>query len=64
MSEEEDVCSLPSMVGGPEVWCRAMHQRWYYNSEAKKCESFNWGGCGGNANRFNTEEECKERCVK
>ena len=28
------------------------------------CESFNFGGCGGNENNFETEEECRNTCVQ
>lgn len=41
-------CSLPKVVGP----CKALFRRWYYNSETKLCEEFNYGGCQGNANNF------------
>lgn len=60
----EEICALPAK-GGPEpLICRAMLRRWFYNSESKQCETFIFSGCGGNENNFNTEEECKEKCVK
>ena len=29
----------------------------------RRCETFSYGGCGGNNNRFFTQEECEEACV-
>lgn len=27
-----------------------------------RCEHFNYGGCGGNGNRFTSLQRCKRRC--
>ena len=35
---------------------------WAYNSAKGKCTRFFWGGCGGNENRFRSEEQCQEAC--
>ncbi|CAL1298906.1 unnamed protein product [Larinioides sclopetarius] len=43
--------------------CRAYFQNWYYNKETGKCEKFIYGGCNGNGNRYNSEEECKSNCA-
>ncbi|CAG5865575.1 unnamed protein product [Menidia menidia] len=43
--------------------CREYVIRWYYDAQANACAQFWYGGCGGNANRFETEEECKNTCV-
>ena len=53
-----DLCSLPAVTGP----CRAAFPRWFYNSTAQRCESFTYGGCGGNANRFKTIELCESAC--
>ena len=37
---------------------------YFYNKDNGKCEYFGYGGCGGNSNRFNSEEECRARCEK
>lgn len=29
-----------------------------------KCQSFVYGGCGRKSNKFSTQFECEERCVK
>ncbi|KTF81931.1 hypothetical protein cypCar_00042350 [Cyprinus carpio] len=51
-------CSLPS-VQGP---CKAYKPRWAYSHALKKCQSFVYGGCGGNENNFESKEACEEMC--
>ena len=48
------------MDSGP---CRALRPKWFYNSTSNQCERFFWGGCKGNQNRFNTENECQSSCL-
>ncbi|CAL1298876.1 unnamed protein product [Larinioides sclopetarius] len=35
---------------------------WYYDRETGFCRRFYYGGCGGNGNRYASEEECLQRC--
>ncbi|GFR11833.1 tissue factor pathway inhibitor [Trichonephila clavata] len=42
--------------------CRAFIPRFYYDQVAGMCKSFIYGGCGGNRNNFETEEECYNKC--
>jgi len=51
-------CKLPADSG----FCRAFQERFYYDSVQKKCATFSWGGCQGNANNFPTERECVAHC--
>ena len=51
-------CALPAEIG----MCRAAIPRYFYNIDTEKCESFTWGGCGGNLNKFPDEESCLELC--
>uniref|UniRef100_A0A8C2BA59 Si:ch211-62a1.3 n=1 Tax=Cyprinus carpio TaxID=7962 RepID=A0A8C2BA59_CYPCA len=43
--------------------CGSYMSRWYYSQQTKKCMRFWYGGCGGNENRFLTEDECFMECV-
>lgn len=52
-------CSLPLIQGT----CRDYTIYWYYDKQANSCAQFWYGGCGGNENRYQTEEECKNACV-
>ena len=51
-------CELP-IEPGP---CRAAIPRWGFDSTSGRCEEFVYGGCGGNANNFETREACEQRC--
>lgn len=42
--------------------CRASMLRHTYNATSGRCESFIWGGCGGNDNNFGSGEECATAC--
>lgn len=54
-----DLCDESSNTGT----CANYSVKWFYNSTAKKCDRFWYGGCEGNANRFDDERECKEVCI-
>ena len=43
--------------------CLGYFPAWNYNSRLGECEEFVYGGCGGNANRFQTEEACLSTCA-
>ncbi|KAG5283527.1 hypothetical protein AALO_G00043040 [Alosa alosa] len=52
-------CNLALSQGS----CREYVIRWYYDKQANACAQFWYGGCDGNDNRFESEEECKNLCV-
>ncbi|XP_061666584.1 WAP, Kazal, immunoglobulin, Kunitz and NTR domain-containing protein 2 [Syngnathoides biaculeatus] len=51
-------CDLPSLQGP----CKAYEPRWAYSSSLRQCQSFIYGGCGGNDNNFESKEACEEMC--
>ncbi|MBN3308408.1 TFPI1 inhibitor, partial [Amia calva] len=48
------------MDDGP---CKANLPRFYFDIDTHKCEPFDYGGCGGNANNFESLGRCEEMCV-
>lgn len=52
-------CSMKPMEGE----CQQYILKWYYNEGEQACQQFWYGSCGGNANRFETKEDCEARCV-
>ncbi|MEU7140405.1 BPTI/Kunitz domain-containing protein [Nocardia sp. NPDC046473] len=51
-------CKLPPKTGTG----KAYFEMYYYDSKTRSCETFVYGGIGGNQNRFDTEEECLDAC--
>nr|XP_020633623.1 carboxypeptidase inhibitor SmCI-like [Pogona vitticeps] len=51
-------CTLPPEKGP----CEEVHVFYYYNIKSKKCETFLYGGCLGNNNKFPTADACKKIC--
>jgi hypothetical protein len=52
-------CNLPKATGQ----CLAYIASYFYNTQSGQCESFIYGGCQGNANRFSSRFECEQRCL-
>lgn len=40
-----------------------MKDRFYFDIDTGRCEFFEYGGCQGNANNFETQQECEEMCL-
>ncbi|XP_016301116.1 boophilin-H2-like isoform X1 [Sinocyclocheilus anshuiensis] len=43
--------------------CKAIKDRFYFDTDTGRCELFEYGGCQGNANNFETLQECEEMCL-
>lgn len=54
----KDIC-MQEISTGP---CRALIERWAYNRKTHQCEEFDYGGCQGNGNNFETKSACDSRC--
>uniref|UniRef100_A0A3P9KJ14 BPTI/Kunitz inhibitor domain-containing protein n=1 Tax=Oryzias latipes TaxID=8090 RepID=A0A3P9KJ14_ORYLA len=55
-----DACRQPLDQGS----CQTYAMMWFFDSNETKCAPFWYGGCGGNQNRFSTEEECQTVCLE
>jgi len=42
--------------------CVDYQSLWYYDRPTDRCLKFVYGGCGGNDNRFHSQEDCERRC--
>ncbi|MEQ2230357.1 hypothetical protein ILYODFUR_028450 [Ilyodon furcidens] len=52
-------CRFPKEEGH----CRGLFPRYFFNITTMRCESFSYGGCGGNANRFQDRTSCRNHCI-
>lgn len=52
------VCILPEERGP----CNVPIVKWRYNHNLGLCQSFTFGGCEGNDNKFDTRKECEGFC--
>lgn len=51
-------CGLPPDRGP----CLGDYDRWYYDTATEKCAKFNYGGCMGNGNNFESAQACDNAC--
>ncbi|KAM9723785.1 collagen alpha-6(VI) chain [Menidia menidia] len=58
-SPSREACFLPQDQGG----CQDYVMMWFFDVQQSECARFWYGGCGGNKNRFSTEEQCQNLCL-
>ncbi|XP_056106564.1 boophilin-H2-like [Rhinichthys klamathensis goyatoka] len=56
----KDICQLEYDAGT----CSNFAVKWYFNVRSGECAQFWYGGCEGNSNRFYTQEDCENRCLR
>ncbi|OWR51913.1 seminal fluid protein HACP035 [Danaus plexippus plexippus] len=42
--------------------CNEYHPRWYFDITTRRCRGFSFSGCGGNLNRFKSQQSCTSTC--
>ncbi|XP_043972363.1 collagen alpha-6(VI) chain isoform X1 [Gambusia affinis] len=55
----KDACLQRQDPGG----CQVYTMMWFFDTVQNECIRFWYGGCDGNANRFETQEECENLCL-
>ncbi|CAG9794452.1 unnamed protein product [Diatraea saccharalis] len=55
----DPVCLLPTDTGP----CRALKTRYAYKQVQGECVTFTYGGCQGNANNFESLDQCRKTCL-
>ncbi|MGH0178274.1 UNVERIFIED_CONTAM: hypothetical protein FKN15_076744 [Acipenser sinensis] len=58
-NDDEEKCHAPIKVGP----CRAAFPRFNYDPVNQTCREFIYGGCEGNANNYDSREECERTCA-
>ena len=56
--DPKEICGLKPETG----LCEASMPKYFYNPGSQGCEMFTYGGCGGNANNFDTHSDCMSTC--
>ncbi|XP_058249736.1 collagen alpha-6(VI) chain-like isoform X2 [Hemibagrus wyckioides] len=56
--DSNNVCFLQKDTGP----CRNYVLKWFFDQEQNRCSAFWYGGCEGNLNRFDSQNDCEARC--
>ncbi|XP_017047555.1 male accessory gland serine protease inhibitor-like [Drosophila ficusphila] len=60
---KDPVCGLPPKSDGNGlIKCAAFMPSFSFDAASNSCQSFVYGGCGGNDNRFPSQESCEQKC--
>ena len=57
-TDPNEYCLMPEDPG----MCRAFQPMWFWDPTIRRCRPFGFGGCGGNKNRFGSEQDCLKAC--
>ncbi|KAH6925912.1 hypothetical protein HPB50_011879 [Hyalomma asiaticum] len=58
-----DVLTNPACLLPPDRgMCSGYFSRFFYDATFRTCQSFVYGGCGGNSNNFASLDQCYEAC--
>ncbi|XP_002014966.2 kunitz-type U1-aranetoxin-Av1a [Drosophila persimilis] len=58
--QQQDPKCLQPLDPGP---CRMSLDRFYYNKDTNSCQTFKFGGCRGNDNRWGFRQTCEDACL-
>ncbi len=56
--DQISICDLPVNKGN----CSQRVNKWFYDKQERYCREFEFTGCNGNENKFETREQCIEIC--
>uniref|UniRef100_A0A914KLQ2 BPTI/Kunitz inhibitor domain-containing protein n=1 Tax=Meloidogyne incognita TaxID=6306 RepID=A0A914KLQ2_MELIC len=56
------LCKLPKDSGENRCNGKGKGVKWYFDVDTFECLAFNYNGCGGNKNRFDSVTECWDQC--
>ncbi|XP_017047375.1 male accessory gland serine protease inhibitor-like [Drosophila ficusphila] len=60
---KDPVCGLPpALDGNGVIGCKAHIPSFSYHADSNSCQRFVYGGWGGNANRFDSQASCEQKC--
>ncbi|KAG7240540.1 hypothetical protein INR49_026824 [Caranx melampygus] len=58
--EPKDGCFSPMDRGT----CDGAEKRFAYNPKTRRCQVFQYSGCGGNGNNFTSRKHCYRKCIR
>ncbi|XP_032579140.1 hemolymph trypsin inhibitor B [Drosophila sechellia] len=60
---KDPICGQPPEVNGNDfIKCAGSFEKFIYYPHINTCRKFEYGGCLGNDNSFNTLEKCHKKC--
>ncbi|CAJ0956946.1 unnamed protein product, partial [Mesorhabditis belari] len=62
-SSSEKSCSVARDLGSSNCDGAAPGRKFFFDKAHGVCQPFQYRGCGGNGNRFDSAQECKDFCV-